>query len=262
VARKITKVNVVSKQANPSETHPKIQSVGLNGLLVTFASTFSDAANRAALAYRAMVQDAAVEGIVETTTSLTSTLVLFDPLHANVDEIRDLLQTLLDGTDWSDAALPEGRRLWRVPAAFGGVRGPQLEEAAALAGIGAEQAIAEITVARVRVMSIGFAPGQPYLGTLPSHWNIPRQTDLTKQVPNGAIAVAIRQMVLFTAATPTGWRMIGQTAFRGFRPDQAAPFALRAGDEVLFTSITDAELTKIEATDETGNGGAVCENIL
>ncbi|MEM6794791.1 MAG: glycoside hydrolase, partial [Acidobacteriota bacterium] len=35
-------------------------------------------------------------------------------------------------------------------------------------------------------------------------------------------------------STPTGWRHVGQTAFKAFRPDSDTPFVLRPGDEVLF----------------------------
>ncbi|SFN42406.1 sensor histidine kinase inhibitor, KipI family [Roseovarius lutimaris] len=251
----------MTDQAKQSKTFPRLQNVGLDGLLITFAERLSDGANRAALAFRGRVEAADIEGITETTTSLASTFVLFDPLKSDLDHIRAQLLALLDGTDWADVPLPQGRRLWRVPAAFGGTRGPQLDEAAKLAGIDRDRAIEEMTSTRVRVLTIGFAPGQPYLGTLPPHWNIPRQSGLTKQVPTGAIAVAIRQLVLFTASTPTGWRMIGQTAFRGFRPDQDAPFTLGVGDEILFAPISEQELTEIENTDQTGLGGATSEVI-
>ena len=251
----------MTPQSNGSENYPRLQTVGIDGLLITFADRLSDGANRAALAFRAMIETAKIEGIKETTTSLASTFVLFDPVKSDLEHIRAALLALLQGTDWSDVPLPQGRRLWHVPAAFGGTRGPQLDEAAKLAGIDRDQAIEEMTNTRVRVLTIGFAPGQPYLGTLPAHWNIPRQSGLTKQVPNGAIAVAIRQLVLFTASTPTGWRMIGQTAFRGFRPDQDAPFTLGVGDEILFSSISEDELDHVEHTDQTGLGGASFEVI-
>ena len=90
------------------------------------------------------------------------------------------------------------------------------------------------------MQTIGFAPGQPYLGELPEAWDIPRQTALTDRVPIGALTVAIRQLVLFSVSTPTGWRHIGQTAFRPFRPDAETPFVLRPGDEVIFEA-TDRE---------------------
>jgi allophanate hydrolase subunit 1 len=93
---------------------------------------------------------------------------------------------------------------------------------------------------------------------LPREWNIPRQTELTAQVPAGGLCVAIRQLVLFPVATPTGWRHIGQTALRLFRPDAAEPFLLRPGDEVLFEP-TDPE--RFAALRDRDDGSAVCEAI-
>ena len=103
----------------------------------------------------------------------------------------------------------------------------------------------------MRVLTIGFAPGQPYMGELAPHWDIPRQQGLTKSVPPGALVVAIRQLIIFTNASPTGWRHIGQTAFRTFRPGSDMPFPLSPGDELIFPSITRQEFDRI-ADDPTG----------
>jgi allophanate hydrolase subunit 1 len=111
----------------------------------------------------------------------------------------------------------------------------------------------------VRVLTIGFAPGQPYMGQLPPEWNIPRLSQLTPQVPAGALVIAIRQLIIFSAATPTGWRHIGQSAFRLFRPDAARPFALNPGDEVSIRPITAEEYENIRAQDRSGDGGAQIE---
>jgi inhibitor of KinA len=113
----------------------------------------------------------------------------------------------------------------------------------------------------VRVLTIGFAPGQPYLGVLPERWDVPRQSALTSSVPEGALVTAIRQLIVFTAATPTGWRHIGQTAFRGFRPESDTPFALHPGDELQFAAISGAELDQIRMRDTSGNGGAEIKDI-
>lgn len=108
----------------------------------------------------------------------------------------------------------------------------------------------------MRVLTLGFAPGQPYTGELPPHWNIPRQQALTQSVPAGALVVAIRQLIVFTNATPTGWRHVGQTAFRNFRPDSDTPIALSPGDEICFRSVSAAEYARIQQSDTSGNGGA------
>jgi KipI family sensor histidine kinase inhibitor len=237
---------------------PRIRTAGYDGLVVSFGDSLSEPANRAALAFRDAVENAGWDGVEESSTSLVSAYLRFDPLWRDHATMRAALDGLLQERDWYAATLPAGRRLWRVPTVFGGNAGPQLAEAAQAAGVSETEAIASISATRVRVQTIGFAPGMPYLGELPREWNIPRQTELTAQVPAGGLCVAIRQLVLFPVATPTGWRHIGQTALRLFRPDAAEPFLLRPGDEVLFEP-TDPE--RFAALRDRDDGSAVCEAI-
>lgn len=238
---------------------PKIRTVGFDGFLVSFADRLSEPANRAALALRSAIEGESWPGIEETSTSLVSTYLHFDPLAQNHAALRTRLGALLAQQDWFAVALPEGRRLWRVPTVYGTDLAPQLDEAAALAGMSPRDAIATISQTRVRVQTIGFAPGQPYLGELPPAWDIPRQTTLTDKVPVGALTVAIRQLVLFSVSTPTGWRHIGQTGFRLFRPESEHPFVLRPGDEVLFEPTTPEALSAMQTRD--ADGGAKAEAI-
>ncbi len=241
----------------PSQDWPRIVSVGVDGLLVSFGDTLSEPANRAALAFRAAMDAADLPNAEETATSLVSAYLRFDPVTGDPVALRARLDALLATRDWYKADLPQGRRLWRIPTVFGTGLAPQLEEAAQAAGLSVDQAIATLSQTRVRVQTIGFAPGQPYLGALPPAWDIPRQTELTKQVPIGALTVAIRQLVLFSVSTPTGWRHVGQTAIRLFRPESDAPFVLRPGDEALFTPTTPEILANMQA--DGPDGGATFE---
>ncbi|MFU8881203.1 MAG: 5-oxoprolinase subunit B family protein [Rhodobacterales bacterium] len=243
------------------DSFPRIAPVGIAGLLVSFADRLSEPANRAALAFRAAIEAAPLDGIEDVSTSLTSTFIRFDPLHLDHDRLTAHLKELLGAQDWSRAALPGGRRHFRIPCVFGTDLAPQFNEAAQAAGLSPEAAIASLTSARPRVLTIGFAPGQPYTGELPAIWDIPRQTALTPHVPQGALVVAIRQLIIFSAPTQTGWRHIGQTAFRCFRPESDTPFALRPGDEISLRAITPAALERIRSDDKTGQGGADIEVI-
>lgn len=237
---------------------PKIRTAGVDGFLVSFADQLSEPANRAALAFRDAIDRAGWAGIEETSTSLVSTYLRFDILGRDHPEIRLMLESLLKERNWFDATLPEGRKFWRVPTVFGTDMAPQLEQAARAAGMTADEAVTSITRSRVRVQTIGFAPGMPYLGELPPEWNIPRQTELTSRVPAAGLCVAIRQLVLFPVATPTGWRQIGQTGFPLFRPEAEQPFVLRPGDEVLFETTSPEKLLAMR---DDPDGGAVSEVI-
>lgn len=240
-------------------TFPCIRTVGLSGILVTFADTVSGAANRAALAFRSAVDAQDWPEVRETSMSLVSVYLVADLVTLEIDAFIDKLQALLGSSDWYAAPMPEGRTLWHVPTVYGTDLAPQLEEAAAVAGLDPDEAIRQLSTSRVRVLAIGFAPGQPYMGELDPVWNIPRQQGLTQQVPAGALVTAIRQLIVFTSSTPTGWRHIGQTAFQPFRRDTEAPFLLKPGDELVFPQVSRAELEAIIAKDASGAGGAESE---
>lgn len=238
---------------------PVIRTVGLSGLLVTFAPKMSEPANRAALAFRAEVAAQDWPEVVEVSTSLVSTFIEVDLARHSAELMTDRLNALLETRDWFSAPLPTGRTLWHVPTVYGTDLAPQLEEAAAVAGVDVDAAVKEISTSRVRVLTIGFAPGQPYMGELGETWNIPRQEGLTPSVPSGSLVIAIRQLIIFTNASPTGWRHIGQTAWQNFRPQSAKPFALSPGDELVFPQVSRAELLKIRETDLSGAGGATAQ---
>ncbi len=241
-----------------SDTMPQIVTAGVTGMLVRFADRLSEPANRAALAFRAAVDAQGWDGVEETSSSLVSAFLRFDPLHLPHDDLRARLAALLKSQDWYAADLPEGRRLWRIPAVFGTDMAPQLGQAAEAAGMTELEAITSLTQARMRVQTIGFAPGQPYLGELPEAWDISRQSTLTPRVPEGAVGVAIRQLVLFSRPTPTGWQHVAQTAMRLFQPEAETPFLLRPGDQVQFT---ETEPGTLEQMRRDSHGGATSEPV-
>ncbi|QBF31073.1 allophanate hydrolase subunit 1 [Thalassococcus sp. S3] len=243
----------------PQADAPLIRSVGLSGLLVTFAERLSEEANRAAIAFRAAIDAEGWAEVEETSSTLTSTFLSYDPLGIDESDLRTRLRALLAERDWMAAPYPAGCRLWTIPCVFGTDLAPQLGDAAKIAGMSEADAIRQLTAARPRVLTLGFAPGQPYLGQLDPAWDIPRQSAITSSVPEGALVLAIRQFVLFATSAPTGWRHVGQTAFKGYRPSSDTPFALSPGDAVQFRAIRPEELEEIRSYDTTGDGGATTE---
>ena len=163
--------NILDKQEN--HRRPSVLPLGVDGVLVRFATVLDDAANRAAIGFRQAAAGAGWPGVVETAASLGSALVRFDPGAAARADVEAGIRALLEDRDWYAEDLPGPRRRWTIPVAFGGDHGPQLEEAAALAGLSAEDAIRDIERQAVRVLAVGFAAGQPYLGMLGGHWDIP-----------------------------------------------------------------------------------------
>ena len=244
-----------------SARYPLMRTVGYDGLLVTFADTLTEPSNRAALAFRRALESLHLDGVLETSASLASAYIRFSPTQLSHVDIDGHVRHLLESRNWYKEPLPSGRRFWQVPTVYGTDLAPQLEDAASIAGLSSSEAIERLGQTRVRVLTIGFAPGQPYLGPLGPEFNIPRMKELTPMVPVGALVLAISQFVLFSGPTPTGWRHVGQTAFRCFRPDMEQSFALNPGDEIQFVPVSRNALHKIRATCTDGSGGATCEEI-
>ncbi len=231
----------------PDATHPspELLPLGADALIVRFSLTPDPEANAAAQVLAQMLARETPPGTTEIVPSLVSVMLRFDPARTSRGQVRQALEKQLASRDWRHLAPPPATRRWIIPAAFGGDFGPQLGEAARAAGISEQRALQDLTATRLRVLAIGFAPGQPYLGLLPGHWNFARLPDLTPQVPAGALVVAVRQVVLFANPSATGWRHVGQSAFRPFRPEAAEPFPLRVGDEVVFEPVAHGEFAAL-----------------
>lgn len=236
----------------PQDAAPyRIFPFGQDGVLVRFGDDRSTHP-QTALARAEQMRAATISGVTEIASSLGSVQVRFLPERVDRAALVAQLETLLTSPLPPDTG---GTRVWTIPACFDG---PQLAEAAALADLSPDAAIAQLTATPLTVLAIGFAPGQPYLGHLPPPWGMERLATLTPQVPAGAIVVALRQVVLFANASPTGWRWVGTCGFRPFMVGRAEPVALRAGDMIRFAAIDAATLAGLQ-TSADGLGGAICQ---
>lgn len=229
--------------AADTDALPALLPLGLDGILVRFGTTFSAAANRAAQAFA--TEAGALEGLSEVVPAPASVLLRYDPLVVEGARILEGARALLAKRDWLALAEAPPARRWHLPVSVEAADAPDLPEIAAESGQSEAQVIAALQAARPRVLAIGFAPGQPYLGLLPPAFDLPRRAEL-RRVPAGALTLAIRQLVLFANASPTGWMQCGRCAFRPFQPEAPEPMPLRAGDEIRFHIVPAAELAGLD----------------
>ncbi len=220
----------------------KIYPLGTDGYVLRISDTLTAAANAAAIALAGAAEKLAEA--VEVAPSLTSVLVRFDPSVTARASFVACLEALISDFE---AAEYEPQRRWTIPVCFDQTAAPQLAEVSALTGLSDRELVQDLCTAKLSVLALGFAPGQPYIGILPDAWDIPRQTALTEAVPAGAITVAVRQIVLFANRSATGWRQIGQCAFRPFDLERAPQVALKAGDEIRFAPIARVEFEPLWA---------------
>ena len=231
---------------------PVLRAAGDSALLVEFGDRLDPAINNAAIAFDARLREAAIGGVSETTPTIRSVLVRYDPLDIAPDSLRARLADLLQERDWLAAPAPARRSLWRIPACYGGEHGPDLDAIADLVGCSPREAAERHAEARQRVFMLGFAPGVAYLGLLPDAWNIPRLKEIRPEVAAGSLLVAVRQTVLFAAAMPTGWRTIARTPFRSFDPRREPPVLIAPGDEIAFEPVGSAEFSRLSDRAQAG----------
>ncbi len=115
--------------------------------------------------------------------------------------------------------------------------GPDLDELAALAGMGRSEAIRLHSSASYTVAFLGFSPGFAYLAGAPAPLHLPRLATPRTSVPAGSVAVAAGMTAVYPQPTPGGWRLIGRTDTAMFDPVRPDPALLRPGDRVRFRPV-------------------------
>jgi KipI family sensor histidine kinase inhibitor len=211
----------------PRPDLPLLQPLGDSSLLVRFGASLDPRANRAAIGFAQVMAKAALPGVIEVVPSLVSVLVRYEcgiiTLANLMGEIRLLLSapkpeqpatithvaaTIFDGEDIADLAV----HLEISPAEF----------------------IRRHNETPLNVLATGFAPGFVYCGFHPEALTVPRRDVVRRHVPAGTVLFAAGQTAITSTPVPTGWHVIGHTAFRNLDLSQSPPTRLRAGDSIRF----------------------------
>jgi KipI family sensor histidine kinase inhibitor len=220
--------------------YPKAISylVGDRGLLLEFGDGISREINEKVRRMALAIQAEAVEGVVETVPTYRSLLIIYNPVILSVEGLGRRLIQIEQGLQ--QTPLPEPK-LTRIPVAYGGVYGPDLEDVAKYHGISPEEVIHLHCNNPYLIYMIGFMPGYPYMGELPQALDTPRLKTPRLSVPKGSVAIAQRQTGIYSMESPGGWQILGRTPVELFDPGKDPPALLRMGDFVQFYPIDEKE---------------------
>lgn len=210
-----------------TEIIPLIVPLGDRGLLVRFGDSLSQAANDAAISFARTAQAAALSGVNEVVPNLVSVLLNYAPEHVSFDRLAGEVRLLVSGP----ATVAVETAHYRVGVQFDG---KDIEGVALSLGLTAQAFIAAHNAQPLKVLATGFAPGFLYCGFHPKPLHVPRRAEVRRQVPPGTVLFAAGQTAITSTPIPTGWHMIGHTAFRNFNPDTLPPTMVRAGDAIQF----------------------------
>tara|TARA_R110002020_G_scaffold28563_9_gene90923 strand:- start:11872 stop:12543 length:672 start_codon:yes stop_codon:yes gene_type:complete len=217
-----------SSDAAPFPT-PTIVPLGDSAMLVRFGTELTDAANRAAIALTAMLDQTPLEHVLEVVPNLVSVMLRYDPRVTRYADIAGQLRLRLFAL--ADAPVVAGRA-WSLPIAFDG---PDLDAVADRLGMTVADFIVAHNAASLRVLATGFAPGFVYCGLHDAALVVPRRTEVRPLVSPGTVLFAAGQTALTATELPSGWHIIGHTDFANFDAAAAPPTRLQPGDSLAFT---------------------------
>ncbi|MFM8678274.1 MAG: 5-oxoprolinase subunit PxpB [Alphaproteobacteria bacterium] len=226
----------------------RIKAAGDSGLVVEFADRIDTAVSARVLDLDRAVVAARIDGVLETLPTYRTLFVRFDPLVADAAGLEDRLRAM------AAAASGEARpgRLWRIPVAYGGAHGEDLEHVAREKGMTAAEVVKIHSGATYHVYMIGFVPGYAYLGGLDPRLHISRRTNPRLRTPAGMVAIGGQQAAVQSIAAPSGWHMLGRTPVRLFDMRRAEPFLVQPGERVAFEPIDAARFERLDALAERG----------
>ena len=214
-------------------SQPRLLPSGDSAITVEFSRNIDDAANQRVLALDRALAAASVPGVTEAVPTYRSLLVHYDPEVIGFEALGQRLIALA-----SAPAPPAARaRRWRVPVAYGGENGIDLDDVAKALNLTPDEVVARHVGGDYRVAMIGFTPGWSYLSGLDQSLHLPRRQNPRVFTPMGTISIGGVQAGIQCLAAPSGWHLLGRTPVRTFQLHRDPVFLTEPGDRVTFYQI-------------------------
>jgi KipI family sensor histidine kinase inhibitor len=212
---------------------PRLLPSGDSAITVEFSRNIDDTANLRVLALDRAMAEAPVLGVTETVPTYRSLLVHYDPIEIGFDALGEKLLSL------AKRPLPPTAksRRWRIPVAYGGEHGIDLEDIAKALNTTPDAVVARHVAGDYRVAMIGFSPGWSYLSGLDKSLHMSRRHSPRLSTPPGTISIGGVQTGIQCIAAPSGWHLLGRTPVRTYQLHRDPIFLTEPGDRITFFPI-------------------------
>ena len=231
-----------------TSTLPRLLPSGDCAITVEYSRDIDDAANRSVLALDRALARAPIAGVMEAVPTYRSLLVHYDPVQIDYDTLSQRLLALAN----SPAEATASARRWRIPVAYGGEHGIDLEDVAKSLNTTPDEILARHVAGNYRVAMIGFTPGWSYLSGLDQSLHMPRRQNPRLLTPAGTISVGGVQTGVQCLAGPSGWHLLGRTPVRTYQLHRDPTFLLEPGDYVTFSRVDAKTFAEQERAAEAG----------
>ena len=214
---------------------PRIYNIHDQAITIEFAAEISDATNMQVIAMQHAIESSPIKGFIEAVPAYGSLTVYFND-RVSASTVRAWLSDLSAQVSNTSLAT-EGKQI-SIPVCYDPLLGTDLPWVAAHLNLSIEDIINLHSSISYRVYMIGFIPGFPYMGTLPTALEVPRKQTPSMKILAGSVAIAGKQTGIYPAEVPGGWQVIGRTPLKMFDPSTTPCSFLNAGDIVQFKPIT------------------------
>jgi len=227
---------------------PRLLPSGDSAITVEFSRHINDAANERVLALDRALAGAAIDGVTESVPTYRSLLVHYDPREISFEALGEKLLAL----SRQPAPPTTKTRRWRIPVAYGGEHGVDLEDVAKTLNTTPDDVIARHVAGDYRVAMIGFTPGWSYLSGLDKFLHLSRRHDPRLLTPAGTISIGGVQTGIQCLAGPSGWHLLGRTAVRTYQLHRNPIFLTEPGDRVTFFAVDHKTFAEQDRAAEAG----------
>jgi 5-oxoprolinase (ATP-hydrolysing) subunit B len=234
---------------------PRLLPSGDSAVTVEFSRNIDDDANQRVLALDRALAEAVIEGVTEAVPTYRSLLVHYDPGLLGFDALGEKLLALAGQPQPSMAKT----RRWRIPVAYGGELGIDLEDVAKTLNTTPDDIVARHVAGDYRVAMIGFTPGWSYLSGLDKFLHMSRRQNPRLLTPAGTVAIGGVQTGVQCLAGPSGWHLLGRTAVRTYQLHRNPIFLTEPGDRVTFFAIDHKTFSE---QDRASEGGAIIAELV
>ena len=152
----------------------------------------------------------------------------------------------LEMSDIKSQSHKSANKTWKIPACYHESFALDLKLIQRLHQITKEEIINLHTSESYYTYYIGFMPGFPYLGDIPSQLITPRLATPRIKIPARSIGIAKNHTCIYPKISPGGWNIIGQIPFDIFDLQNPNPSLFLPGDKVSFYSVSNKEFQQIQ----------------
>lgn len=227
-----------------SDSPMRIYALSEKSVTIEFGDTISKDLSDTIAAFNEVILRNPFSGLNSTVPGYCTLSIFYDPVLVNASALSgetcfekvSAYINLLSLKENNNATFLSHQVI--IPVCYDEQFGPDISEVANINNLSKAEVIQLHTAVEYRVFMIGFVPGFAYLGGMDERLSTPRKQFPNPRIAPGSVGIAGGQTGIYPMETPGGWQIIGRTPIKMFDAAREIPSFLKAGDQVVFKSIS------------------------